>query len=102
MDFQKAFVCAALAFVLTDAVKRVVPAQLPAFVVQLLALAVGIATVFMVGATVWAHQQVIGGHTLDTLNFGSKFVAGLIVGGGATLLDRITLVGSRDQGPKPE
>lgn len=102
MDFTKAFACMALAFVLTDAVKRVVPAKLPAFVTQALAFAVGIATIFMVGASVWAHTQVIGGHTLDTLNAGSKIVAGLIIGGGATVLDRITLIASRDQGPKPE
>lgn len=102
MDFTKAAMCAALAFVLTDAIKRVLPAKLPAFVVQSLAFVVGIATIFLVGATVWAHQQVIGGHTLDTLNFGSKVVAGLIIGGGATVLDRITLLSSRDQGPTPE
>lgn len=96
MDFSKALACAALAFVLTDALKRIVPFKLTASLTQILALVVGIATVFLVGATVWAHQQVIGGHTLDTLNFGSKVVAGLIVGGGATIFDRFSFFSSRE------
>lgn len=101
MDFAKAAVCAALAFVLTDAIKRGVPVKLPPFVVQLLAFAVGIGSIFLVGATVWAHTQVIGGHALDTMNFGSKVVAGLIVGGGSTFIDRLWFVQSRSQDPAP-
>lgn len=102
MDFANALVCMALAFVLTDAVKRAVPGKIPAFVLQLLAFAIGILVIFMVGETVWAKEQVIGKHALDTLDGMDKLVAGLLVGGGATILDRLTLIGSRDQGPKPE
>lgn len=101
MNFANAAMCIALAFVLTDVAKRAWPGQLPAIVVQGLALAIGIGTIFLAGSTVWAHSQVIGGHTLDTLNAGSKIVAGLFIGGGATLVDRFTLFSSRSQDPAP-
>lgn len=99
MDLKNALVCAAMVFVLTDAAKRAFPAKLPALIVQALAFAIGIGSIFLVGATVWAHTQVIGGHALDTLNAGSKIVAGLLVGGAATLFDRLGIVQSRAQDP---
>lgn len=102
MDFTNALVCMALAFVLTDAVKRVIPGKIPAFVLQLLAFAIGVGVIFLVGETVWAHEQVIGKHALDTLDGWSKVTAGLLVGGGATILDRLTLIASREQAVKPE
>lgn len=53
-----------------------------------LALVVGEGSVFLVAATVWAHEQVIGGHPLDKLNVASKVVVGLFVAGTAAFGDK--------------
>jgi hypothetical protein len=97
MDFSKAATCAALAFVLTDLVKRLVPVKLPSAVVQLLAVAIGEGTLFLVAATTWAHQNVIGGIALDRMSVWDKIAAGLLVSGLATVIDRLGFVGSRSQ-----
>lgn len=101
MDPGKYLICTAVAFVATDWVKTTVTAKIPPWAVQVLALIIAIGTIFLVGATVWAHTQVIGGHALDNMNTGSKIVAGLLTMGGSTLIDRFSLFESRHQTVPP-
>ena len=46
--------------------------------------AVGIATVFLVAETVWGNEQIIGGHQLGLLDWASKLLIGIVLGGGAS------------------
>jgi TRAP-type uncharacterized transport system fused permease subunit len=80
MDFAQAGLLALLVFVLVEFVKRLVPAVKDNSTATVITVILaGQATVWLVGTTVWAHEQVIGNHTLDTLNSGSKIVAGIIL-----------------------
>lgn len=103
MDFGKAALLMALVFVVIAYLKLLVPNTDPR-IVQTLVFLGGIASVFLMGATVWAHTQVIGDHALDTLNTGSKIVAGLFVGAGSTvgakIIDAVRNIG-QNQGPDP-
>lgn len=92
-----AVMLSALVFALTDSFKRAVPGTLPPVVVQAVAFAIGIGAVFLVGASVWAHSEVIAKVPLSDMNTASKLVAGLLIGAGATLLDRFVFVQSRGQ-----
>lgn len=88
MNLANAVVLAALVYVSINYVKQLVPG-LDGRVTQLLVFVAGVGAVFLAGSTVWAHTQVIGGHTLDTLNAGSKIVAGILIASGSTVLDRV-------------
>jgi hypothetical protein len=88
MNLPNAAILAALVYVLVNYAKSLVPG-LDGRVTQLLVFVAAIGAVFLVGNTVWAHAQVIGGHTLDTLDTGSKITAGLLIGAGSTVFDRI-------------
>lgn len=55
----------------------------------IVAVVVGIGAVFLTADTVWAHDQVIGGQALDTLNGSSKVLAGILAGAGAVGLDTV-------------
>jgi hypothetical protein len=70
--------------VLTQTVKKIVP-NLPSWATPLVAMAIGVASVFLVGETDWADQQIVSDLTLDSLNGWSKLVAGIMLGGGAGL-----------------
>lgn len=54
----------------------------------LLAVVVGQAATFLVGASVWAHEQVIYGHPLDKVNVATKVLVGLLVAAGAAVGER--------------
>lgn len=88
MDFANAALTAALVYAFVNWLKMVFPHADPR-IIQLLVWASGIGAIFLMGDTVWAHSQVIGGHALDTLNAGSKIVAGILTGTGATVIDRV-------------
>jgi len=49
---------------------------------------VSVGMTFLVGASVWAHEQVVGGHPLDRLDVASKLVVAVFVAGAAAGLDR--------------
>lgn len=50
-------------------------------VVVVLAFVISTIAVFLVGASVWAHKQVLLGEHLDTLDVASKFVVVVVVWG---------------------
>lgn len=89
MDFGNALLVSALVFGLVMWVKRAFPkvdasVQLTILVIILSAQA----AVWLLRYTVWAHEQVIGGHPLDELNFGSVVAAGIFLALGSTVLDQ--------------
>lgn len=81
MDFTNAVLLVATVLGITQAVKSldVVAAKFNG----VLALLVGEAATFIVGASVWADEQVIGGKTLSELDTPSKAVVGLLISAGA-------------------
>jgi hypothetical protein len=99
-DLGSALVLGVVLHGFVDWVKRlpIVPNLGPS-VLQLLVWASGIGSVFLVSATVWAHQNVLGGVPLDRMNGWSKVAAGLIVGGIATGIDRLSFYASRTPDP---
>lgn len=88
MDFGKALLLIAVVLVLTDVVKQIVP-NLDARLTVLVAVAIGIAATFLTGASVWANEQVVGGHSLGNLDTPSKLLVGLMVGTGAGVTDKV-------------
>jgi len=71
--------------VLTQAVKKITNERLPSWATPLVAMAIGIIAVFLVGETDWADKQIVNDLTLDSINAWSKVVAGIMLGGGAGL-----------------
>lgn len=93
MDFaQSALLIAAIYTVmkvLNEAGLAKLSAPVAGVVKPLVALAVGVGAVFLVASSVWAHDQVIAGRALDTLNDSSKVLAGILAGAGAVGLDTV-------------
>lgn len=87
MDFQNAALLIAVIVAATGFVRRLVP-RLDGWHAQVAALAVAVGSVFLLGETVWAHEQVIGGQALDALGVADKIVVGALLGFGANVLDR--------------
>lgn len=90
MDFSNAALLIVVVFGLTELAKSVLPSNVTgkSWAVVLINLALAIGGVYLLGSTVWAHEQVIGGHALDTLGGGDKLLVGLMLGGGAAFLNR--------------
>lgn len=96
MDLQKAGLLIAAVFGITEFVKAIGPAgwydnvnaKVAARAAAITALVVGEASTFLVAATVWAHAQIISGHSLDNLNVASKVLVGLFVAGAAAFGQR--------------
>jgi hypothetical protein len=92
----KAVLCIALVAALADAIKRTWPSVWETFHIWLV-LALGIVVVFLVGASLWAHTEIVNGFPLDKMNVASKIIAGLVIGAGSTVgvkvLDRIGDIG---------
>jgi hypothetical protein len=85
MDFANAALLVAAVFGVTELVKALLPqVNVSTRLTVIVALAASIGMVFLVGATVWAHTQVIGGHPLDSLGVGDKFVVALFLAGAQT------------------
>lgn len=95
MDFTKAALIIAVAFGLTELVKSLYPGYqaLPKSwsspITVVIAVVVSQATVFLVGGTVWAHEQVVGNHPLDKLNVASKIVVGLMLAASSAFGDKV-------------
>jgi hypothetical protein len=70
---------------LTGVVKNLaagaIPGGLPSWATPLVAIAIGIATVFLVAETDWADKQIVNDLPLDSINGWSKVVAGIYFGG---------------------
>lgn len=87
LDFVNAGLLIAAVFAVTKLVGKMIPAVTGA-ALQAVALAVGIATTFLVAYSDWAPEQVIGGKPMDQLSTASLVLVGLMIGGGATIADQ--------------
>lgn len=81
MDFGNATLLTVVVFALVEGVKRTL--TIPSRWVPTVAALCAQATVWLVGATVWAHEQVIGGHNLAGLDVWSKVFVGFMLTGTA-------------------
>jgi hypothetical protein len=89
MDFSNAAILIAAVFGAVELLKALVPqVSLSSRLTVLSVLVLSVGATFLLGATVWAHQQVIGGHALDTLGVADKFVVGLFLAGTAAATDK--------------
>lgn len=87
MDFGNAALLIAVVFAATEFVKKVLAnVTLPTWLIQLIPVGLSLGAVFLVADSVWAHEQVIGGQALDSLDTGSKLLVGLMLGLGANFL----------------
>lgn len=95
MDFANAVFLVAVAFGLTELVKGIYPGYqaLPKSwsspITVVIAIVVGQTAVFLVAATVWAHEQVVGNHPLDKLNIASRIVVGLMLAASSAFGDKL-------------
>jgi len=89
MDFGNALLVSALLFGFVMWIKRSFPkVEADAKLTILVVIVAAQAAVWLLRYTVWAHEQVIGGHPLDELNFGSIVAAGIFLALGATVVDQ--------------
>jgi uncharacterized membrane protein YozB (DUF420 family) len=106
MDLTKAALLVAVVFGVVELVKALLPwvQALPASKSQPINVGIVVvvsqATVFLVGASVWAHDQVIGNHPLDQLNVASKILVGVLLAGTAAFGDK-ALFAVRSIGDNP-
>lgn len=87
---------------LTEMVKAIVPDNVETipWVKVLSALAVALASVFLVAETRWASQQFVGDQSLDKLDWADKLVVTVFIAGGAALVQRsVKAVTSIGQNP---
>jgi len=90
MDFGHAALLIAAAFGAVELIKALAPAvAISARLTVAVVLATSVAMTFLVATTVWAHEQVIGGHPLDKLGTGDKFVVALFLAGAAAFGDKL-------------
>lgn len=90
MDFGHALMVTALLFALVEMTKAVIPAVAISRRWTILAvLVLAEVSIFGLRYTVWAHEQVVGGHPLDELNFGSLVVAGLFLAAGSSFVAEV-------------
>lgn len=83
MDFTNALYLTGAVFGIVTLIKVVLQVTNPRWVV-VITVASSLIAVFLLGATVWADEQVIGGEALDQLDFWSKVAAGLFLAGAET------------------
>lgn len=84
MNFENALLLIAVIYGATELVKSVV--TIPARLVAVVPVLVALAATVVVSHTVWASEQVLGGHTLDTLGWWDQVVVALFAGGAAAAL----------------
>lgn len=88
MEFGNAALLIATVYGLVELAKAVLPDSVTgnSKLVVGLVFVLSIVAVFLIGGTVWAHEQVLGGHPLDQLGVADKLVVSLFVGGAAAFL----------------
>lgn len=90
MDFANAAMLAFAVFVVVEFAKKLIPGvAADSRIIIAITLLAGIGATFLVGETVWAHQQVISGKALDELDGWSKLVTGLFLAAGAVGIHKI-------------
>ncbi len=87
MDFSQAGLLIAAVFAVTKLIDKAVP-QATGALLQLIAFVVGIATTFLVAYSSYADGVKIGGKTLDNVNTAGLVLIGLLIAGGATVVDQ--------------
>lgn len=87
MDFTQAGLLIAAVFAVTALFDKAIP-QLTGWKLQLAALAIGVGTTFLVAYSSYADTVTIGGKSLDSVNTAALVLIGLMVAGGATVVDR--------------
>lgn len=80
MDFAPMVALGIVALTLTNLIKYLRARNWNGALTLLAAWAVGFGTLWLFGATAWAHGVTINGTTLDKLALLDKVVAGLVVG----------------------
>jgi hypothetical protein len=105
VDFGNAALLIAAVFGATELVKALVPqVEMSRHLTVLVVTVLAFGAPFLLGATVWAHEQVIGGHALDTLRVWDKIVVGLFLAGasafGSEVLKAVRNIGE-NQVEKP-
>lgn len=88
MDLSTMAMTALLVFVIVDFLKRVLPKMDPK-IVQIVVFIVGVLAVFLIAETQWADTEVFHKVALGDMDFWTKFATGLMVGVGATGIDRL-------------
>ncbi len=85
MDFTSAALLIGAVFAVTKMVDLLVP-QATGWILQLIALAVGIGVTFLVAFSDYGASQTVNGIALNDLNVASLVLIGLLLGGGASVL----------------
>ncbi len=96
-----AVLCVALVYVVIKYANSLIPDSSGWSKIKVpLALAVGVAVVFLVGESDWAKDQEFMGKTLDAINDFSKVICGVLLGAAAvgfdTTLKTVRNVGAND------
>lgn len=85
MDVGKAALLIATVVGIVKLVRSLVSGSNEDRLTAIVVLGSSIAGVFLVGASVWAHSQVIGEQNLDNLDVASKLLVSLFIAGPATV-----------------
>ncbi len=88
MDFSQAGLLIAAVYAITKGFDKAIP-KLTGAALQLSAFVIAIATTFLVAYSTYADGVTVGKHTLDTVNGPGLVLIGLLVGGGATVVDQV-------------
>lgn len=88
MDFSQAGLLIAAVFAVTKGIDKAIP-KLTGAPLQLVAFLVGIAMTFLVAYSTYADGVTVGGKTLDVVNTAGLILIGLLVAGGATVVDQL-------------
>jgi len=90
MDLSNAALLIASVYGITELLKALLPGAWVknSRIVMALVVAVSFAATFLVGATTWAHEQVIGGKPLDLLSTADKILVAVFVAGAAAFTQR--------------
>lgn len=84
MDFAKAAMLIAAVLGLAALIKALVFGSMRERLIVAIVIASSTAGTFLVGASVWAKEQVVGGQHLDKLGVADKFVVVIFVAGAAS------------------
>lgn len=84
MNLENSLLLVAVVFGLTQLVKSVTP--IPPRLTAVVPVVVAFVATVIVAHTVWAHEQVLGGHPLNTLGWWDQVVVALFAGGAAATL----------------
>jgi uncharacterized membrane protein len=88
MDFTSATLLVAAVFAITQGVKKALP-KLAGAGLQLIVMLIGVATTFLVAFSDYGKTQVVSHIAMSNMNIASLILVGLLLGGGATLMNEV-------------